>query len=185
MRLEVGGLSELFVAAVEGADVGPVAGVNAHVRAQVKVQGEALAAAFERALEGFLSRVHQLMPLQFGTLHEGFATLGAHVHARPVRVQVLPHRGVVPEHLGTSFVRTGYCPRRLVLFYFLRLHPRKLCQLLGIREVDARDATGRKLLPRHVLGVIGRGVISGDLLFMVDVLFVVCNYYFNNDNFYQ
>lgn len=51
VRLEVGGLRELLVAAVEGADVGPVAGVDPHVRAQVKVQGEALPAALEGTLE--------------------------------------------------------------------------------------------------------------------------------------
>lgn len=51
VRLEVGGLSELLVAAVEGADVGPVAGVDPHVRAQVKVQREAFTAAFEGTLE--------------------------------------------------------------------------------------------------------------------------------------
>lgn len=49
--LEVGGLGELLVAAVEGADVGPVAGVDAHVRAQVKVQREAFPAAFKGALQ--------------------------------------------------------------------------------------------------------------------------------------
>lgn len=51
MRLEVGGLRKLLVAAVEGADVGPVAGVDPHVRAQVKVQREAFPAAFEGTLE--------------------------------------------------------------------------------------------------------------------------------------
>ena len=35
--LEVGGLCELLVAAVEGADVGPVPGVDPHVRPQVEV----------------------------------------------------------------------------------------------------------------------------------------------------
>lgn len=64
VRLEVGGLSELLVAAVEGADVGPVAGVDPHVRAQVKVQREAFPAAFEGTLEGeeeeeSASTVHQ------------------------------------------------------------------------------------------------------------------------------
>ena len=49
--LEVGGLRELLVAAVEGADVGTVASVDAHVRPQVEVQREALAAPLERALQ--------------------------------------------------------------------------------------------------------------------------------------
>lgn len=42
------------------------------------------------------------MPLEFRTLHKGFATFCTDVHARPVGMQVLPHRRVVPEHLGTS-----------------------------------------------------------------------------------
>ena len=50
--LEVGGLCELLVAAVEGADVGPVARVDAHVRPQVEVQRETLPAALEGALQG-------------------------------------------------------------------------------------------------------------------------------------
>ena len=48
---EVGGLSKLFVAAVKRADVRPVTSVNAHVRAQVKVQREALPTAFKRTLQ--------------------------------------------------------------------------------------------------------------------------------------
>lgn len=53
-------------------------------------------------LERFLSRVYELVPLQLRALDEGFAALGADVHARPVGVQMLPHRRVVPEHLGAS-----------------------------------------------------------------------------------
>ena len=49
--LEVGGLRELLVAAVEGADVGPVPSVDAHVRPQVEVQREPLPATLERALQ--------------------------------------------------------------------------------------------------------------------------------------
>ena len=49
--LEVGGLRELLVAAVEGADVGTVASVDAHVRPQVEVQREPLPASLERALK--------------------------------------------------------------------------------------------------------------------------------------
>lgn len=51
VRLEVGGLRKLLVAAVERADVGPVAGVDPHVRAQVEVQREAFSTAFEGTLE--------------------------------------------------------------------------------------------------------------------------------------
>lgn len=91
VRLEVGGLRKLLVAAVEGADVGPVAGVDPHVRAQVKVQGEALPAALKGTLEGFLPRVNELVTFEFGALHKRLAALGADVHARAVGVEVLPH----------------------------------------------------------------------------------------------
>lgn len=56
----------------------------------------------ETYLERFLSCVYELMPLQLWALNEGFATLCTDVHTRPVGMQVLPHRWVVPEHLGTS-----------------------------------------------------------------------------------
>lgn len=107
VRFEIGGLGELLVAAVEGADVGPVAGVDANVRAQIEVQREALAAAVKGALERLLTGVHQLVALQFRALDERLAALGAHVHARPVRVQVLAHCAVVAEHLVAFAVRAG------------------------------------------------------------------------------
>ena len=50
VRLEVCRLGKLLVAAVEGTDVRPVSSVNAHVCAQVKVQGEPLSTALKRAL---------------------------------------------------------------------------------------------------------------------------------------
>ena len=46
--------------------------------------------------------MNQLVSLQLGALHEGLAALRAHMHPRPVGVQVLPHGRVVPEHLTTS-----------------------------------------------------------------------------------
>lgn len=130
--LEVGGLSELLIAAVEGADVGPVAGVDPDVCAQVEVQGEALPAAFESALEGFLPRVDELVPFEFGALHERFPALRADVDARPVSVEVLPHRRVIPEHLCTAFVWTRYCSRSIVFFDFSGFHPGELSQLFGV-----------------------------------------------------
>lgn len=51
VRLQVGGLRKLFVAAVKGAHVRAVSSVNAYMCAQVKVQWEAFATALERALE--------------------------------------------------------------------------------------------------------------------------------------
>ncbi len=104
VRLEVGALREPLAAAADGADEGPAAGVNADVRAQVEVEAELLAAAVEGTLEGLLARVHQLVPLQLRRLHKGLAALAAHVHARPVRVQVLAHGGVVAEEFGAAGV---------------------------------------------------------------------------------
>lgn len=54
---EVGGLSELFIAAVERANVGPVPGVNSDVCPEIKVQRETLPAALERTLDGEKDRV--------------------------------------------------------------------------------------------------------------------------------
>lgn len=51
VRLQVGGLRKLFVAAVKRAHVRAVSSVNAYMCAQVKVQWEALATALECALE--------------------------------------------------------------------------------------------------------------------------------------
>lgn len=55
-------------------------------------------------LERFLPCVNELMPLQLGTLHKSLAALGADVHTGPVGVQMLPHRRVIPEHLGASLI---------------------------------------------------------------------------------
>ena len=49
--LEVGGLCELLVAAVEGADVGPVPGVDSHVSPKIEVQRKSLTTTFKCALK--------------------------------------------------------------------------------------------------------------------------------------
>lgn len=51
VRLEVGGLGKFLVAAVKWAHVRAVPRVDAHMGAQVKVQGESLATALKCALE--------------------------------------------------------------------------------------------------------------------------------------
>ncbi len=48
--------------------------------------------------------MYQLVPLQLRRLHKRLAALAAHVHARPVRVQVLAHGGVVAEEFGAAGV---------------------------------------------------------------------------------
>lgn len=50
MRLQIGRLSKLFIAAVERTDIRAVSGVNSYMRAEVKVQGEAFPAALKSAL---------------------------------------------------------------------------------------------------------------------------------------
>lgn len=51
VRLQVGRLGEFLIAAVERAHVGPVTGVDPHVRAQVEVQRKPFPAPFEGTLE--------------------------------------------------------------------------------------------------------------------------------------
>ena len=50
VRLEVGGLGKLLVAAVKWTDIRPVPCVNSHVCSQVEVQRKALSAAFKCTL---------------------------------------------------------------------------------------------------------------------------------------
>lgn len=50
-------------------------------------------------LEGFLSRVNELVAFEFGALNESLAALRADVHARSVSMEMLPHGRVIPEHL--------------------------------------------------------------------------------------
>lgn len=57
-------------------------------------------------LEGFLSCVNQLVTFEFGALDERLAALGADVHARAVGVEMLPHGGVIPEHLCAALGTT-------------------------------------------------------------------------------
>lgn len=62
VRLQVGGLGKLFVAAVKRAHVRAISSVDAHVRAQVKVQRKSFAAALECALQtrGQLTKLNVL-----------------------------------------------------------------------------------------------------------------------------
>lgn len=66
--------------------------VDANVSSKVEIEREALAAAFERALERLLARVHQLMSLQLARLDKRLAAFGANVNARAMRVQMFTHR---------------------------------------------------------------------------------------------
>ena len=115
VRLEVGGLGKLLIAPVKRANVGPVTCMDSHVGSQVEVERKSLPAAFERALERLLARVHQLMALELGRLDEGLAALGTYVHPWTVRVLVLAHRRIVAEHFGATLVRTGNGPDRILV----------------------------------------------------------------------
>ena len=44
--------------------------------------------------------MNELMTFELGRFYEGFPTFGTHVHARSVRVQVLPHGAGVREKDG-------------------------------------------------------------------------------------
>lgn len=50
-----------------------------------------MCAESESDLEGFLSRVNELVTFEFGALHKRLAALGTDVHAGAVGVEVLPH----------------------------------------------------------------------------------------------
>lgn len=51
--------------------------------------------------------------------------------------------------------------------------PSKLSQLFGVWQINARDASWRKLLPCHVFWIIWRRVFPCDLLLVVYVLLVI------------
>lgn len=81
---------------------------------QIEIETKPLPAAFERALERLLSRVDELVPLQLAGFDEGLAALSADVDSRAVRVQMLPHRRIVPEHLVATFVWAGCAKKKQV-----------------------------------------------------------------------
>ena len=107
--LEVGGLSELFAAGIEGTYVGPVARVDSHVSSEIEVQRKSFSASLEGALERFFPSVDQLVALEFTRLDEGFSALGADVDAWPVGVEVFPHRRVVSKHLAAALESKRKC----------------------------------------------------------------------------
>ena len=78
--------------------------MNADVCAEIEVERELLATAFEGALERLLAGVDELVTLELGRLHKGLATFVAHVDAWAVRVQVFAHGGVVSEELVAADV---------------------------------------------------------------------------------
>lgn len=140
MRLEVRRLREFFATSVKRADVRPITGMDSHVCAKIEIQTEPLAATLEGTLKRFLACVHQLMPLEFGALDERLATLGTHVHPRPVSVQMLAHRAIVPEHFRAALVRTGdgtfhAVHHRWLAHFQLVAGSRELGQLLRIRQI--------------------------------------------------
>lgn len=48
--------------------------------------------------------MNELVTFEFGALHKRLAALSADVHAGAVGVEVLPHGGVIPEHLCAALV---------------------------------------------------------------------------------
>lgn len=47
------------------------------------------------------------MTFEFGALHKRLAALSADVHAGAVGVEMLPHGGVIPEHLCAALGTGG------------------------------------------------------------------------------
>lgn len=89
---------------------------------QIEVQREPLSAALEGALERLLAGMHELMSLQFAGFNERLATLGADVHSRAMRVQVLSHGAVISKHFRAVLVRAGDRSRLVLeLAFLLRL----------------------------------------------------------------
>lgn len=107
MRFEIGRLGELLGATIEWANVGPVAGVDPDVGLEVEVQREPLAATLEGAKVGLLARMNQLVAFEFARLNERLATLVANMDPGPMRMEVLPHRIAVAEHLITTILFAG------------------------------------------------------------------------------
>jgi hypothetical protein len=105
-------------------------------------------------LERLFSCVNQLMPLELGALHEGLAALGTHVHPGPMRVEVLAHGRVVPEHLVAALQSRhkhnthtpcivaiqGWTISRIrqFFFFFFFLLPAQVTKL----SITGRDQTG-------------------------------------------
>ena len=58
--------------------------------------------------------MHELMSFELGRFNESLSTLGAHVHARTVSMQMLSHGAVVAEHLVAAFMRTSDGARNIV-----------------------------------------------------------------------
>lgn len=168
MRLEVRRLRELFTASVERTYVRPIASVDSHVSAKIEVETKPLATSFERTLKRFLARVHQLVPFELGTLDESFAAFRAYMYPRPVRMQVLAHRTVVPEHLRASLVRARNCSFDTVHhrgFAYLQLvtGPREFSELFRVGEIQTRHTVRHRTVrielgigfARHVFRVVG------------------------------
>lgn len=91
MRFKICGLGKLLVASVKRTDVRPIPRMDPDVCSEVEIKREAFPASLESALKWFLSRVDQLMPLQFRALNKGFSALGAHVDPGTMRMEMFSH----------------------------------------------------------------------------------------------
>ena len=70
----------LLVKYLEGADIGAISSMNAHMCPQVEVERESLSTALESALERLLPRVNKLVAFQFTALHKSLSTFGANMY---------------------------------------------------------------------------------------------------------
>ena len=69
-----------------------------------------------------------------------------------------------------TFKQERHIFAKCIFFVYL---PCKLCQLLGIWEVNSRDASRRQFLSSHIFRIIWRRVFSCDLLLVVYVFLVI------------
>jgi len=103
VRCEVGGLSKPFAAVWERAYVRFLASVCPQMRPQIKVQTKALATNV--ALVRLLSRVDQLVPLEFAVVKEFLATALLRAHIEPLAMgnEMLSISNKISEDLHAVF----------------------------------------------------------------------------------
>lgn len=120
-------LSELLVTAFKGTDKTFLPGVDAHVCAQIEVQGKAFPTPLESALKRLLSGVNQEMPFQFRALVESCPALCAHVVSGTVDDEMLLHGDLTFKLFCASMLRTSNLPQSIIFFVLKRL-----CELFRI-----------------------------------------------------
>lgn len=151
VRFEVAGLYKLRGTALDGTDEELLPSVDAHMGAEVKIQGEALPTACKGALEGPLTCVHQEVAGQLAALIEGAPTLCTHEASGRMQHKVLPQGGFIPQPLCASNVRTRECLWSALVFILRELLISKFSELLRTcRSVSGAPPAGDFLLAMYL-----------------------------------